>query len=84
MTNHFVLVGGESQRDRLGEIRVSTLVLHGTEDPLFPIGHGRALAREIPGARLVPLEQTGHEVPRETWDVVVPAILERTSTHWGA
>jgi pimeloyl-ACP methyl ester carboxylesterase len=81
MTNHFVLVGGESQRDRLGEIRVSTLVLHGTEDPLFPIGHGRALAREIPGARLVPLEQTGHEVPRETWDVVVPAILEHTSTH---
>jgi pimeloyl-ACP methyl ester carboxylesterase len=80
MTNHFVLDGGRSWRDRLGEIRVPTLVLHGTEDPFFPIGHGRALAREIPGARLVPLEQTGHEVPRETWDIVVPAILEHTST----
>jgi pimeloyl-ACP methyl ester carboxylesterase len=81
MTNHFALDGGEGPRDRLGEIRVPTLVLHGTEDPLVPIGHGRALAREIPGARLVPLEQSGHEVPRETWDVVVPAILEHTSTH---
>jgi pimeloyl-ACP methyl ester carboxylesterase len=76
MTNHFVLESGESSRHGLVEIRVPTLVLHGTEDPLFPIGHGQALAREIPGARLVALEQTGHEVPRESWDVVIPAILD--------
>lgn len=25
------------------------------------------------------LEQMGHEVPRETWDVVVPTTLELTS-----
>jgi pimeloyl-ACP methyl ester carboxylesterase len=79
-TNHFLLDGGESWRERLGEIRVPTLVLHGAEDPFFPIGHGRALASEIPGARLVTLEQTGHELPRATWDVVVPAVLEHTST----
>jgi pimeloyl-ACP methyl ester carboxylesterase len=80
MANHFLLDGGESPRERLGEIRVPTLVLHGTEDPLFPIEHGRALANAIPGARLVTLEQTGHELPPFTWDVVVPAILEHTST----
>jgi pimeloyl-ACP methyl ester carboxylesterase len=83
MTNHFVLDGGESCRERLGEIRVPTLVLHGAEDPFVPIGHGRALAGEIPGARLVTLEQTGHELPRATWDVVVPAILEHTSEDEG-
>jgi len=76
MTNHFILDGGDDWRHRLGEIRVPTLVLHGTEDPLFPIGHGQALAREIPGARFVTLDQTGHELPRESWDVVVPAVLE--------
>jgi pimeloyl-ACP methyl ester carboxylesterase len=80
MTNHVVLEGGESWRERLGEIRVPTLVLHGTEDPLFAIDHALALVREIPGARLVTLEQTGHELPRATWDVVVHAILEHTST----
>jgi pimeloyl-ACP methyl ester carboxylesterase len=79
LTNHFLLEGGKSPRERLGEIRVPTLVVHGAEDPLFPIGHGRALAREIPVARLVTLEQTGHELPRATWDAVIPAILEHTS-----
>jgi hypothetical protein len=34
------------------------------------------LAREIPGAELLALENTGHEVPRPVWDILVPAILE--------
>jgi pimeloyl-ACP methyl ester carboxylesterase len=76
MTNHLLVEGGPSHwRERLGEIRVPTLVVHGTEDPLFPYEHGVALANEIPGARLVPLERTGHELPRAVWDVVAPAIL---------
>jgi pimeloyl-ACP methyl ester carboxylesterase len=55
-------------------------VLHGTEDPLLPYGHAEALAGEIAGARLVPLEGVGHEVPpRPVWDRVVGAILEHTS-----
>ena len=34
MTNLF-LIDGSPQRDRLGEIRVPTLVIHGADDPLF-------------------------------------------------
>jgi pimeloyl-ACP methyl ester carboxylesterase len=79
MKNHWALDGGEPWRERLGEIRVPTLVLHGTEDPLFPIGHALVLQREIPGARLVRLEGIGHELPREAWDVVVPEILRHTA-----
>lgn len=79
MTNHFVIEDGAEWRERLGELRVPTLVIHGTEDPLFPLEHGLALAKEIPGARLLELEQTGHELPRRVWDVVVPAILEHTA-----
>jgi pimeloyl-ACP methyl ester carboxylesterase len=81
MTNHWILEGGdEPVRPRLGEIRAPTLVLHGTEDPLLPYAHGEALAREIPGARLVPLERVGHEMPpRPVWDRVVAEILEITA-----
>jgi pimeloyl-ACP methyl ester carboxylesterase len=79
MKNHWMLGGGESWRERLGEIAVPTLMLHGTEDPLFPIGHALALEREIPGARLIRLERMGHELPRAVWDVVVPEILRHTA-----
>jgi pimeloyl-ACP methyl ester carboxylesterase len=81
MTNHWILEGGgEPMRPRLGEITAPTLVLHGTEDPLFPYGHAEALAAEIPGARLLPLEGVGHEVPpRPVWDKVVAAMLDHTA-----
>jgi pimeloyl-ACP methyl ester carboxylesterase len=80
MTNHWMLEGGEPLRPRLGEISAPALVLHGTEDPLLPYGHGEALAAEIPGARLLPLEGVGHEMPpRPVWDQVVAAILEHTA-----
>lgn len=79
MKNHAVLEGGGSWRERLGEIRMPTLVLHGTEDPLFPIEHGVTLTTEIRGARLVRLDGIGHELPREAWDVVVPEILRHTA-----
>jgi pimeloyl-ACP methyl ester carboxylesterase len=78
MTNHNALDGGDRWRERLGSLSVATLVIHGTEDPVVPYGNALALAREIPGAELLTLEQTGHELPRAVWDVVVPAILAHT------
>ncbi len=81
--NHFIAPGvGESDRD-LGTLTVPTLVLHGTEDPLFPYQHGQALAAAIPGARLVPLERTGHEIPEVAWDVAIPEILRHTAGQLG-
>jgi pimeloyl-ACP methyl ester carboxylesterase len=69
---------GDPWRERLGSLSAPTLVVHGTEDPLFPYEHAEALAREIPGAELLPLEATGHEYfPPHTWDAVVPGLLSR-------
>ncbi|MFJ8927994.1 alpha/beta fold hydrolase [Streptomyces sp. NPDC102364] len=44
-------------RERLPEIAIATLVVHGRRDPFFPVGNGEALAREIPGARLLVLKE---------------------------
>jgi pimeloyl-ACP methyl ester carboxylesterase len=78
--NHWIIGGGEDLRPRLGEITAPALVIHGTQDPLFPPGHGAALAREIPGAELLLLDGVGHEPPpRATWDLVVPALLRHTA-----
>jgi pimeloyl-ACP methyl ester carboxylesterase len=73
--NAYAADASDRWRERLGGLDVPTLVVHGTEDPVFPLGHGEALAREIPGAELLTLEGAGHELPRRDWDVVVPAIL---------
>jgi pimeloyl-ACP methyl ester carboxylesterase len=79
MNNHFLLATGDDlARRRLAGITAPTLVIHGTEDPVFPIAHGAALADDIPGARLLELEQTGHELPLAVWDTVIPAILEHS------
>jgi pimeloyl-ACP methyl ester carboxylesterase len=78
LTNHFAMQEGGRWRERLSELRVPTLVIHGSEDPVLPAAHGRALTREIPGARMLVLDETGHELPRRVWDVVVPVLLEHT------
>ena len=62
----------------VSSIAVPTLVIHGTADPMFPIGHGEALAEEIPDARLLRLEGAGHGVYRADWEAIVAAILEHT------
>lgn len=61
-------------RERLATLRVPTTVLHGTADPMFPTGNGEALAREIPGARFVPLPGIGHELPPKAWPAVIDAV----------
>jgi pimeloyl-ACP methyl ester carboxylesterase len=79
-TNAFLVDSAGPWRARLGDIAAPTLVVHGTDDPLFPFAHAEALAREIPGAELLALEDTGHEYfPPHTWDIVVPAVRATTS-----
>jgi pimeloyl-ACP methyl ester carboxylesterase len=54
-----------SRLEALERLRLPTLVVHGTEDPVFPYDHAEALARAIPSARLVPWKGVGHEMPQQ-------------------
>lgn len=62
-------------RERLPELAMPTLVVHGRRDPFFPVGNGEALAREIPGARLLVLEQATTAIPDAAADEVASAML---------
>lgn len=79
MSNHALLTGGESYLVRTNEINVPALIIHGTEDPVIPYEHGKNLANEIPGAVLLTLEGTGHELHRDDWDLIIDAITKHTS-----
>jgi pimeloyl-ACP methyl ester carboxylesterase len=74
---------GPRWRERLGEISAPTLVLHGEDDPFFPIGNGAALAAEIPGARLVRLDRAGHQLPAHAVPVVADELLAHTADRSG-
>jgi pimeloyl-ACP methyl ester carboxylesterase len=63
-------------RDRLPELAIPTLVVHGRRGPFFPVGNGEALAREIPGARLLVLERAATVIPDAAAGEVAAAMLE--------
>lgn len=62
-------------RERLPGIEVPTLVVHGRRDRFFPVGNGEALAREIPGARLLVLEEAATAIPDTAVGEVTEAML---------
>ncbi|MFC7497219.1 MULTISPECIES: alpha/beta fold hydrolase [unclassified Nocardioides] len=62
-------------RQRLPEIAVPTLVVHGRRDPFFPVGNGEAIARETPGARLLVLEGAATAIPDSAAREVAEAML---------
>jgi pimeloyl-ACP methyl ester carboxylesterase len=53
-------VGGHDTSARLPGLRVPTLVLHGTRDPVLPAANGELIARLVPDARLELLDGAGH------------------------
>jgi pimeloyl-ACP methyl ester carboxylesterase len=53
-------LGSERLDDRLGSIKVPTLVVWGKQDKLLPIASGEKYAAEIAGAKLVSFDKCGH------------------------
>src|SRR6266851_5241706 len=62
-------------RQRLGELTLPTLVVHGRADPFFPVGNGEALADAIPAARLLVLDDMGTALRDAAADKVAGAML---------
>lgn len=77
--NHAMLQGGGEYYDRMGEISVPALIIHGTEDPALPYEHGLALTKSIPHAELVPLDGSGHEIHSEDWDQIIDSVIKHSS-----
>ncbi|MEV4417933.1 alpha/beta hydrolase [Catellatospora sp. NPDC049609] len=74
-----VAATGPDLAPRLAALDLPVLVLHGDEDPIVPVAHGRRLAAAIPGARYVELKGWGHALPdrdvlRESVDAVLDLI----------
>ena len=77
MFNHGALATREDWTGRFREIACPVLVLHGEEDPILPVGNGKAIAAGIAKAELSVLPGIGHEIPL----AAIPAIAVRIAAH---
>ena len=72
-----IAVAGD-RRARLATVTAPTLVIHGTDDPLFPPACGQDTAASIPNAVLMLIEGMGHDLPPALYGAVAEAI-DRTA-----
>jgi pimeloyl-ACP methyl ester carboxylesterase len=70
-----IILSGD-RTERLAEIAVPTVVIHGEDDPLIGVSGGKATAAAIPGSRLVVIPGMGHDLPAGVWERVKDAIVE--------
>jgi len=67
----------QSRVQALRRVRVPTLVLHGSDDPLVPMAGGEDTAANIPGARLRIIPGMGHFLP----EALVPLLVDEIVGH---
>jgi pimeloyl-ACP methyl ester carboxylesterase len=74
MRHMSAIIASSDRRPALRGLRVPSLVIHGTDDPLVrPVGGART-AKALPGAKLLRIEGMGHDLPREAWPRMVEAV----------
>ena len=69
-----ILAAGD-RTGALAQVRVPTLVIHGTEDQVIGVSGGQATATAIPGARLLVVPGLGHELPPGFWPTLADALV---------
>ncbi|MCX4242554.1 alpha/beta fold hydrolase [Paraliomyxa miuraensis] len=67
------VLAGRDRRSALRSLRIPSLVVHGREDPLVPVGGGRRMAAAL-GAELLCIDGMGHDLPQGAWSRIVDAI----------
>lgn len=63
----------------ISAIRAPTVVIHGSEDPFYPVEVGKVIAEAIPGAKLLILDGMGHSFPREVVPRIVNTLVENSN-----
>ena len=75
------LLASGNRAKAVRQLRTPTLVIHGTEDPLLPFAAGEETARLIRGAKLIPVEGLGHQLPPSLMGTYAKWIAEECHAH---
>jgi pimeloyl-ACP methyl ester carboxylesterase len=74
------MIASGSRADGLRRLEVPTLVIHGLDDTLIAPSGGERTAELVPGARLLLIEDMGHDRPEPLWPEICGAILEHSAS----
>ena len=79
---HFAAILGSGSLGRYDkQINAPTVVIHGRTDVLMRPAGGRAIAKAIPGARLVLFDRMGHDLPEPLFDDIVGELTTTFAQH---
>jgi pimeloyl-ACP methyl ester carboxylesterase len=73
------VLGSGSRAEKLRDVRIPTLVIHGVIDPLVGVTGGRRTAELIPGAELLEFDDMGHDIPPALYQEIADAIVRHAS-----
>eukprot|EP00123_Amoebidium_parasiticum_P002170 comp13404_c0_seq1/m.8898 comp13404_c0_seq1/g.8898 ORF comp13404_c0_seq1/g.8898 comp13404_c0_seq1/m.8898 type:complete len:303 (-) comp13404_c0_seq1:41-949(-) len=68
------ILAAQDRTEKLKQLKVKALVIHGKDDCLIPFQCGVATAQAIPGAKLVLIDRMGHGWPRAFWGDIVKEV----------
>ena len=69
------IIASGSRNEKLRNVKIKTLVIHGDEDPAILVQAGEDTAKEIPDAKLVIIKGMGHTFGPEVAPQIISAIL---------
>ena len=63
----------------LTKISAPTLIIHGTDDVIFPVDHGEMLAQTIQNSTLKIIDRMGHQINTQFFNEVIGLILDHSN-----
>jgi pimeloyl-ACP methyl ester carboxylesterase len=65
-----------SRYERLKQLTIPALVIHGKNDPFVPIEHSQKLASVLPNAKTRWVADMGHDLPPTLYDTLIAALIK--------
>lgn len=73
--HYAAILNSESRIEKLKSLKIPTLIVHGIQDPVMPIAHGKKLVATIANADSLWIENMGHDLPDAKIDIMTDKIM---------
>src|SRR5579859_836697 len=78
LRHYAAIIAAPTRAGALSRLRVPTLVIHGRADRVVPLPGGEQIARSVPGAIMLVLNDMGHGRPSPLRPIITDAIVSHT------